>query len=510
MKFPHWVNFIRTQLEAMYDGQTIYRSGFRVYTTLDPEMQQKAQEIVRNQVDSLSEKMVTDGALVAIKPSTGEILAMVGSADFYNEAIAGQINMSVAPRQPGSSIKPLTYTAAFEKGWNPATVIWDVRSEFPPSGDPNDTRDPYIPVNYDGRFHGPVSARVALSNSYNIPAVKALDYVGLNDDPATPKEDGFLAFTRRMGITTLTRDDYGLSLTLGGGDVTLLELTGAYAIFANNGIRIPPIAITRIEDHTGKVVYEYQPPTGEQAIRPEHAYLISSILSDNDARAPMFGSNSVINLPFTVAAKTGTTNDFRDNWTLGFTPDLAVGVWVGNADYSPMVNTTGLTGAAPIWAEFMQYAIPLLPDAPSAFVRPAGIVDRVVCDVSGTEPSTACPGQHTEIFAYDQLPPTKENDLWQKVKIDTWTGLKASPACSEFVEEKTVMNVTDKWAKKWLEDTDEGREWVKSMGFSFPVVYPPSNECTKDDIHPVIAFANITDGQTITANPLDIFVVVKA
>ena len=228
--------------------------------------------------------------------------------------------MAVAPRQPGSSIKPLTYAAAFEKGWTPATLIWDVPSEFPPSGNPDDTRDPYKPVNYDGKFHGPVLARTALGSSYNVPAVKALDFVGIYDDPNTSEKEGLIAFAERMGISTLTREDYGLSLTLGGGDVSLLELTGAYAVFANNGAKQPAFAISRIEDHDGKVVFEHK-AQGEQVLRPEHAYLISDILSDNSARAPAFGSNSVLRLPFRVAVKTGTTNDFRDNWTLGYTPD---------------------------------------------------------------------------------------------------------------------------------------------------------------------------------------------
>jgi membrane peptidoglycan carboxypeptidase len=220
MPYPHWVNYIRTQLEARYDPQTIYRSGFKVYTTLDPRLQDYAQASIKNQVAALVNNNATDGALVAIEPSSGQILAMVGSADFNNDAIAGQVNMAVALRQPGSSIKPLTYTAAFEKGWTPATLIWDVPSEFPPSGNADDTRDPYQPVNYDGKFHGPVLARDALANSYNIPAVKTLSYVGIYDDPTTPQKDGFIAFAERMGIDTFTRNDYGLSLTLGGGDVT--------------------------------------------------------------------------------------------------------------------------------------------------------------------------------------------------------------------------------------------------------------------------------------------------
>ena len=194
---------------------------------------------------------------------------------------------------------------------------------------PDEYSEPYIPVNYDGRFHGPVTLRSALANSYNIPAVKALQFIGIKDDPATGFPDGFLNFARRVGISTLNRDDYGLSLTLGGGEVTLLEMTGAFATFANSGRRIPPVAITRITDYNGELVYEHQPTTGEQVVREEHAYLISDILSDNEARSPAFGRNSVLRLPFQAAAKTGTTNDFRDNWTLGYTPDLAVGVLGG-------------------------------------------------------------------------------------------------------------------------------------------------------------------------------------
>jgi membrane carboxypeptidase/penicillin-binding protein len=232
MRYPHWVNYVRQLLESQYDAQTIYRSGFTVYTTLDAALQDVAQSIVSAQVQALADRHVTNGALVAIRPSTGEILAMVGSADFYNAAISGQVNMATSPtRQPGSAIKPLTYVAAFEKGWTPATLIWDVPSEFPPSGDPNDPRPPYKPVNYDGKFHGAVTVRSALANSYNIPAVKALQFVGIYDDPATPQKDGLIAMAERLGITSLTRPDYGLSLTLGGGDVSLLELTAAYAVF---------------------------------------------------------------------------------------------------------------------------------------------------------------------------------------------------------------------------------------------------------------------------------------
>jgi penicillin-binding protein 1C len=512
IRYPHWVNYVRSILEDQFDAQTIYRSGFSVYTTLDPNLQDVAEGLVKKQVDSLGAYNATDGALVAILPSTGEILAMVGSADFYNDAIDGQVNMATSPtRQPGSSIKPVTYIAAFEKGWTPATLIWDVPSEFPPSGDPNDPRPPYKPVNYDGRFHGPVTVRTALANSYNIPAVKTLQYVGIYDNPDTPNEDGVLSVAKRLGITSLTRDDYGLSLTLGGGEVSLLEMTRAFSVIANGGQRVPPVAISRILDHNGNVVYEYQPEPGDQVIRPEHAFLISSILSDNEARTPMFGANSVLNLPFPAAAKTGTSNDFRDNWTLGYTPDIAVGVWVGNADYSPMKDISGLTGAAPIWSEFMQSAIQQLTGGnPTPFIKPSGIVDRVICAISGTEPSQWCPNQRSEYFASDQLPSSSSQDLWSKLNFDTWTGLRVSEACKDFTKEEFALNVTDPWAIGWIQNDPQGKTWAEDMGFTDPILFAPPRDCQVNDPHPIIEISLLTEGQTITTSPLDIFAKIDA
>ena len=505
MTFPHWVNYVRSLLELQYDPQTIYRSGFTVYTTIDPDLQKQAEQVVKKQVGELEENNATDGALVAIRPQTGEILAMVGSADFYNEAISGQVNMAVSPRQPGSSIKPLTYVAAFEKGWTPATLIWDVPSGFPPSGKEDDTRDPYEPVNYDGNYHGPVTVRTALSNSYNVPAVKTLNFVGIYDDPNTSEKEGFIEFAKRMGITTLTREDYGLSLTLGGGEVTLLDMTGAFATFANSGSRVTPIAISKIVNSKGEVVFENKQKEDEQVIRTEHAYLISSILSDQEARIPMFGENPVINLPFTAAVKTGTTNDFRDNWTLGYTPDLAIGVWIGNADYKPMQNTTGLTGAAPIWANMMQYGIEKYTDNnPTPFNKPDSIVRKVICEQSGTEPSEWCPDTRKEYFASDQLPLAKEKDLWQQLKIDTWTGLIASDACGDFTKEMFTINVQDTFAKKWLKQTDAGKAWLKAMKFKKPYTFTPSRECKEDDPQAKLKFIGLSDNLEITDNELEI------
>ncbi|NLG97178.1 MAG: hypothetical protein GX491_07450, partial [Chloroflexi bacterium] len=505
MRYPHWVTYIRSVLEEAYDPQTIYRSGFTVYTTLDPTLQDQAQAAIAQQVAALADHNAHNGALVAIRPGTGEILAMVGSPNFNDEQHSGQVNMAISPRQPGSSIKPLTYAAAFEKGWTPATLLWDVPTDFPPSGDPNDPRPPYQPVNYDGRFHGPVTVRTALANSYNIPAVLALQHIGIYG------QGGLIEFARRLGIDTLDRDDYGLSLTLGGGEVTLLDMTSAFATFANNGKRIPPVAITKITDYQGNVVYEYKPDPGQQVVRPEHAYMISSILSDNEARTPMFGANSVLNLPFQAAVKTGTTNDFRDNWTVGYTPDLAVGVWIGNADYTEMRDVTGLTGAAPAWSNFMQFAVPLVSNNnPTPFSRPPGIVDKVVCALSGTEPSEFCPQQRNEIFASNQPPLPKEDDLWKKVRVDTWTGLIASAECPDYDEEKFVLNVKDKNGARWIKDTDEGRAWAERIGFPWPITFVPERECRASDPRPTIIFAGLTDNQTITHSPLDLYAIVHA
>lgn len=497
-RYPHWVNYVRSLLEAQYDAQTIYRSGFTIYTSLDPVLQDEAQRLVTEQVALLVDNNAHNGALVAIRPSTGEILAMVGSPDFYNDAISGQVNMATSPtRQPGSSIKPVNYVAAFEKGWTPSTLIWDVPSEFPPSGDPNDPREPYRPVNYDGRTHGPVTVRVALSNSFNIPAVKTLNFVGIYGP------GGMVEMAKRLGITTFTREDYGLALTLGGGDVSLMELTGAYGVFANSGRHVPPVAILRITDFEGNIIFEQQPSAGEQVIRAEHAYLMSSILSDNESRAWMFGRNSLLNLPFQVAAKTGTTNDFRDNWTLGYTPDLVTGVWIGNADYTPMVNTTGLTGAAPIWSQFMNFAVPYLTNGlPTPFTRPPGIMDRVVCSLSGTEPSNFCRQQYTEIFAADQPPLPAGQDLVRRTRIDVWTGLEASEACKDFVDDENVINVSDPWAREWLR-SGEGRDWLDQQGLPRQPYFAPERECRSEDPHPLINLA-LSDGQAVTGPVLDI------
>lgn len=511
IRSPHWVNYIRSLLEEQFDPQTIYRSGFTVYTTLDPALQSHAEETIKEHLRTLENRNANDGALVAIRPATGEILAMVGSTDFYSEDISGQVNMVTNPRQPGSAIKPITYLAAFEQGLTPATLLWDVPSEFPPSGSPDDPRPPYKPVNFDGKYHGPVTIRSALANSYNIPAVKTLEFIGIYDDPSNDWKDGFISTAERLGITSLTRADYGLSLTLGGGEVTLLELANAYATIANNGRYLPPVSITRILDHNGDLIFDYQQPAGVQVIRSEHAFLITSILSDNEARSPAMGENSVLNLPFPSASKTGTTNDFRDSVSMGYTPDIAVGVWVGNADYSPMNNVSGIQGAAPIWGNYMKTAVPIITGGqPSTFVRPGGIVESEICEISGTEPSKWCPRNRIEYFAGDQPPLPKEDDLWKEILVDTWTGLQASSECSEYPEEQFVLNVLDPWAKKWLKNNPHGKEWLEDHGFPENVKFTPPRECTEDDPRPLLEFTSPEEYERITSSPLKIYGAVDA
>lgn len=413
-KAPHWVVYIKQLVEKEFGPEMLYRGGLKIYTTLDPKLQQLAEQTVRDQIAALADKHVTNGALIALDPRTGEILAMVGSPDFNNAAISGQVNMALRPRQTGSVIKPLTYLAAFEKGWTPATILWDIPVVY------TDTAgNIYRPVNYDGKFHGPQSVRSSLANSYNIPAVKTLVDVTIPE---------FLKLTRRLGIDTLTRPDYGPALTLGGGEVPLIEMTGAFQVLANNGVYMPPIALDRVEKADGTVVCRFAPPgaaptgvplcqtidnTGVQLVKPQHAYLLSNILSDNAARTPAFGPNSVLKLSRPAAVKTGTTNDYRDNWTIGYTPDLVTGVWVGNADNTAMQGISGVTGAGPIWHDFMEAALANRP--PIDFAQPNGIVQMEVCADSGTQPSQFCPNRKTELFFVDQPPPPPDQDWYRLV-----------------------------------------------------------------------------------------------
>ncbi len=396
---PHFVQFVRQQLDAEFGAQALYREGLRVYTTLDVRLQRIAERAVREQLSKLKDRNVTNAAVVVMRPNTGEILAMVGSADFNDPTIDGQVNVALALRQPGSAIKPFVYLAAFERGWTPATLLWDVPKTFTDA-----YGKPYAPRNYDGKFNGPVLVREALARSLNIPAVEALSFVGL---PV------FLEVADRVGLNLPPNPYYGLAVALGSAEVRLLDLTAAYATLANNGVRVPPTALLRVERADGTVLRDYRQSQGQQVVLPEHAYLITHILSDNAARAKTFGVNSPLRLSRPAAAKTGTTNDFRDNLTLGYTPDLVVGVWVGNSDNSPMRDVSGITGAAPIWKQIMEEALAGTP--PRDFAPPPGVVQAEICLLGGHAPSPNCPPDQRrfEVFKADQppLPPDEVVEL---------------------------------------------------------------------------------------------------
>lgn len=344
---PHFVMFVRERLEEMLGAQEVQKGGFRVVTSLDHEMQKKAEEIVREGAFANEKKFRgSNAALVAIDPKTGEILAMVGSRNFFDISIDGQVNVALSPRQPGSAFKPIVYGNAFERGYQPETILFDIPTNFGPDGSGHD----YVPNNYDGKFHGMLSMRQTLAMSLNVPAVQTLYLGGV---------DNTLAYAKRLGINTLNDSNrYGLSLALGGGEVKLLELVGAFSVYANDGKKNTPASILKIADAGGKEVFKHG-AKNEQVINPEIARKIDSILTDNAARTPIFGARSPLVMEGkTLAAKTGTTQQFKDAWTVGFTPSLAVGVWTGNNDGTPMKpGSDGVFVAAPLWNSFMRYAL---------------------------------------------------------------------------------------------------------------------------------------------------------
>lgn len=340
---PHFVQHVVQGLEQQLGAGTVRRGGWQITTTLDLPMHQLAQTIVRQQVDGLRASFdLNNAALVALKPNSGEILAMVGSADFDNASIAGQVNVTTRLRQPGSAIKPVLYATALNDGLvSPATVLWDVPVTYTVSAG-----EIYAPRNYDNQFHGPVTVRSALANSYNVPTIKLLAGLGV---------ERMLQSARALGIRSLSQpaEWYGLSLTLGGGDVTLLDLTTAYHTLAGAGRYLPPRAVLALTDGRGNVSNLPTSPA-LPVLTPEAAFLVTDILSDDAARAPIFGGATHLRVSRPAAVKTGTTTDFRDNWTIGYTRYLVTGVWAGNSDGRPMRNISGVTGAAPIWHHFMQ------------------------------------------------------------------------------------------------------------------------------------------------------------
>ena len=497
IRHPHFVFTVIQQLENEFGAQAIYRGGFRVFTTLDPDTQELAEEALTDHRTNANALGADNGAIVVLKPDTGELLALVGSFDFADEEISGQVNMALAPRQPGSSIKPLVYLSAMEEGWTPSTLIWDVSTDFPDGANP-----PYTPKNFDDAFHGPVLLREALGNSYNVPTVKALEYVGVCQ---------FIENMQKLSLSTLQDvgcqeegrpRETGLSVALGGKEISPLDMASAYGTLANGGIRQEPFAISRIENSRGELLFAHEAnqAAGRQALRPAHAFLLNNILSDNNARQPEFGvDNPLLISGHTVAAKTGTSGssaeDTRDGWTIGYTPNVVTAVWVGNTDAAPVARgASGFRLATPIWHQFMTRY--LAGRAQIEFLQPASIVPIEICTDSGTRPDLACPGRRTEFFAADQLPLGSDQDFVQRLPVDGWTNLIANAFCQEAIYEVNFINLLVSGrpeviqretinARQWVEQTDAGARWAASRGIGLPLRFPPMQSCQEDTPRPV-------------------------
>lgn len=442
---PHFVFFVKDALVQKFGEKMVNEGGLDVTTTLDLNIQKKAEEIEKKNVDELRDAYhITNAASMVTSPTTGEILAMVGSVDYFDTKNGGYVNVTNRLRQPGSSIKPVNYAAAFDHGFTPNTLIDDSPVVYTAPGSP----EAYAPQNYDGKFHGTVTVRSALANSYNVPAVKTLYKIGVQ----TMVETG-----KKMGIESWnTPPTAGLSLTLGGSEVTMMDMARVFGTIANLGIKKDLKFIKEIKDGQGnqltdKFFAQNQPQNGkdeslvvkaqaeenQQAISPIAAYWLTDILSDNVARLPAFGPYAKLTVPnHKVAVKTGTTNSYRDNWTIGFTPDYLVAVWVGNNDGSYMNRNlvSGITGAAPIWQEIMASLITDLPD--KAFPKPEGLVPVKVCALNGLLMCPNCPQERTDYFPVDKVP---TQQCYFKSKAECDQAKKDAEGKSDD-EKKTILN----------------------------------------------------------------------
>ena len=443
IKAPHFVMYVKEQLVDKYGEKMVEEGGLKVYTTLDLELQEVAQTAVATEVAKLKNEKVTNGAALVTDPKTGAILAMVGSKDYFADDIDGNFNVATSLLQPGSAIKPLNYALALEKKiLTPASLILDIPTCFISAGQPT-----YCPDNYDRGFHGPVQLRFALGNSYNIPAVKTLALNGLND---------FIATASAMGITTFKDPkNYGLSLTLGGGEVKMTDMATAYGVLANQGLRQNLYAIEKVEDAHGKVLEEHQTQEGQRVLSPQTAYLISHILLDNNARQPTFGPSSylVIKNHPEVSVKTGTTNEKKDNWTIGYTPSFVVAVWVGNNDRTPMsAVASGVTGASPIWNKIFSFILARQDKENGKNkqewpIMPEGIVGASVCTLSGLLPgNSGCPTRY-EYFLEGTVP-TETESLNKSILINKTTqapvepGQNIPPENIETQEHQALVDIT--------------------------------------------------------------------
>jgi penicillin-binding protein 1C len=458
MLAPHFVMMVYAALDDMFTPDQIYQhGGLVVRTTLDLDWQGHAERAIDRHLADLQTSEsglghnVNNAALVALDPDTHQILALVGSPDYFDPGSGGAINMAITPRQPGSALKPILYAAAIDPArspqgsqsaspWTAATMLLDVSTSFV-------THDgkAYTPANYDQEEHGPVLLREALGSSLNIPAVITLDHIGIA---------GLFQQASVLGISTLQDpEQYDLSLALGGGAVRLIELTAAYGAFANSGYRVTPVSILEVEDLQGEVLYTTPSVSSQRVLDERVAWLISDILSDNDARRIGFGPHSALRIDRPAAVKTGTTSNFHDNWTVGYTPELVVGVWVGNTSYEPMRDVNGLTGAAPIWHQFMRTVLTGSP--PQSFIRPEGLVQEEVCFLSGLLPTPACPYRRVEWFI-EGTQPTQFDHVYQEVQINTATGRLADPGTPPERWQTTTA----------LDLPPEARAWARAEGLT--------------------------------------------
>jgi membrane peptidoglycan carboxypeptidase len=498
---PHFVNYVWQQLEDKYGPQRIYSAGFRVQTTLDERIQTAAEGAVTTNLAALQASGVdaTNASVVVIRPSDGAVLAMVGSANYYNENIDGQVNVAFTGQQPGSSIKPFVYLAAFEpdsqgRYLTPASVLWDVRTEYPnPGGGPA-----YVPENFDNRYRGPESVRRALGNSLNVPAVKVINFVTV---------ERFTEVAERIGLQFPLGDPVersaGLPTALGAVEVRLFDMVAGFGMLANNGRRVDPYAILYIEDADGNEVYKADAsPAGLQVIQPEYAYLITNILSDADARADKFGYGPPLQLTGgrPAAVKTGTSgsggSDVRDIWTVGYTPQMVVGVWVGNSDNRPMYGAFGYTGAAPIWNQVMEAAHAGLNVA--QFPQPSGLNQAEICVDSGVLASQACAGRtRVELFASSAPPPGPDKHLVRSLQVDSFSGRLVNEFCQDNMVTRSFVAIDDPSAYTWLNNTAEGNAWLRERGIEPPVQPPPTEYCDPNEQRPVVVLSYPPDNMMV-------------
>lgn len=476
IRAPHFVFYVLNELYEAYGEEYVKSSGLRITTTLDIGKQDAIQEIVKEEIDKAEYLSVGNASVMAINPQTREILTMVGSKDYFDTEEGGQFNVATAKnRQPGSSIKPLVYATALKQGYTASTVIMDVPTVFPAVD--SGSKD-YVPKNYDGQFRGPVQLRFALANSINITAVKMLYVVGMENFRETALDFGITSFDPNIY--------YGLSLALGGGEASLFEMTNAYAVFASGGIYQDPIAIKKVEDRNGNDLnYDVSPPK-KQVLDKGIAFIISSILSDNSARLWAFGPGNLLEFrDQQVAVKTGTTDDIRDNWTIGYTEDVVVGVWAGNNDNSPMNSrlASGVTGAAPIWNRSIKEFIQTDEREPNKFEKPENVIQVAVGTITGGKPAEDLEDERTEYFIKGTELET-QSDMVIELEICKEDNKLANSECKKAKKTKKKRFIVLKTlVEEWQDDLDKWMEknYDKDKD-EFKKFYPPTKESDwKDD-----------------------------